>query len=194
MDDDPLFSSLRAANLLPSPLIPSNFNPIYNLTVGFPATTPENGSLVRKGKVQEQPTITITPRSPSSSTSQHTLTLALLDPDAPTPADPKYAFWRHWLVTGIPGAETSSFGIEAGKTLTQWLAPGPKDDSGPHRYLYLLFAEPQGRQVTKDDVGGEEFVDRRSFSAVEFVQKWGLELVGVQWMKGVGDGWQQEAA
>jgi len=38
-------------------------------------------------------------------------------------------------------------------------------------------------------VGGEEFVDRRSFKAVEWVQKAGLELVGLSWMLGAGDGW-----
>lgn len=32
-------------------------------------------------------------------------------------------------------------------------------------------------------------MDRRSFGAREFVEKYGLELVGVQWMRGVGDGW-----
>lgn len=28
-------------------------------------------------------------------------TLMLVDPDAPTPDDPKFAFWRHWIITGL---------------------------------------------------------------------------------------------
>jgi phosphatidylethanolamine-binding protein (PEBP) family uncharacterized protein len=71
------------------------------------------------------------------------------------------------------------------------LAPGPKDESGPHRYLFLLFREPEGLVLEKQDIGGEEFVDRRSFGAAELVEKKGLELVGVQWMRGVGDGWSE---
>jgi len=73
--------------------------------------------------------------------------------------------------------------------VTPYLAPGPKDESGPHRYLFLLFSEPEGFEVKKEDVGGDEFVERRSFGAREWVEKCGLELVGVQWMRGVGDGW-----
>jgi hypothetical protein len=55
--------------------------------------------------------------------------------------------------------------------------------------LFLLFKEPAGFGVEKGDVGGDEFVERRSFGAGEFAERFGLELVGVQWMKGVGDGW-----
>ena len=79
--------------------------------------------------------------------------------------------------------------VQNGKTLTPYLAPGPKDTSGPHRYLFLLFKEPVGFNVEKGNVGGDEFVERRSFGAREWVERGGLELVGVQWMRGVGDGW-----
>jgi phosphatidylethanolamine-binding protein (PEBP) family uncharacterized protein len=124
----------------------------------------------------------------------------LIDPDAPTPEDPKFAYWRHWVVVNMPfpsdAAESepeSRCVTTRGKTLTQYLAPGPKDESGPHRYLFLLFEEPeQGLLLEKDDVGGEEFVQRRSFRAEEFVSKQKLKLVGVQWMRGVGDGWNGE--
>lgn len=44
----------------------------------------------------------------------------------------------------------------------------------------------------RGDVGGEEFVERRGFPAAEWVGEHGLELVGVQWMTGVGDGWVGE--
>jgi hypothetical protein len=46
--------------------------------------------------------------------------------------------------------------------------------------------------LEKADVGGEEFVERRSFRAEELAAKKGLKLVGVQWMRGVGDGWKGE--
>lgn len=117
-----------------------------------------------------------------------TYTLLLIDPDAPTPDDPKFAYWRHWVVSTIPA---NASGAASGKTLTEYLGPGPKDDSRPHRYLFLLYREPEGlKALTKEDVGGEEFVQRRSFAAKEWVQKHGLELVGVNWMLGAGDGWK----
>jgi phosphatidylethanolamine-binding protein len=45
--------------------------------------------------------------------------------------------------------------------------------------------------LAKDDVGGEEFVQRRSFQAAEFIEKHKLVLVGMNWMLGAGDGWKQ---
>ena len=207
-----LLSSLQAANLLPSTLIPQDFTPTIHLDVQFPSKPVANGTLVRVRDVQSQPTISLLPSSSSSqnaaatpsqtfSHNQH-FTLMLLDPDAPTPDDPKFAYWRHWVVTNISvtapeeeGEAGSGKGdvVGTGKTLTRYLAPGPKDESGPHRYLFLLFREPEGGlEVEKGEVGGEEFVERRSFGADEFVRRWGLRLVGVQWMRGVGDGWEGE--
>lgn len=61
--------------------------------------------------------------------------------------------------------------------------------STPHRYLFLLFEEPAGLDLAKDAVGGEEFVERRSFDAAAFVEAQKLRLVSVNWMLGAGDGW-----
>ncbi|KAH7038292.1 phosphatidylethanolamine-binding protein [Microdochium trichocladiopsis] len=112
----------------------------------------------------------------------------MIDPDAPTPADPKFAFWRHFVVPGLrPGEDV----VKHGNVVTEYLAPGPKEDSGPHRYLFLLFEEPAGLKLTKEDVGGEEFVQRRSFPAADFVARHGLKLAGVNWMTCAWDGYAQ---
>jgi len=189
-----LLDSLKSAKLLPSAIIPDNFTPALDLSVTFPSgLAPERGSLARVSQVKEQPMISISSSQPTSSTA--TYTFMMIDPDAPTPDDPKFGYWRHWVVASIPSqsaSTTSSDDITArGKTLTQYLAPGPKDESGPHRYLFLLFEEKAGESVERVDVGGEEFVERRSFRAEELAVKKGLELVGVQWMRGVGDGWKE---
>jgi hypothetical protein len=188
-----LVESLKSANLLPSAIIPSSFTPSLDLSVKFSSgLAPENGSLARVSQVKEQPIISIC-SPPTSSAASYTF--MMIDPDAPTPDDPKFGYWRHWVVTSIPSpsATTSPEDITArGKTLTQYLAPGPKDESGPHRYLFLLFEEKSGETLEKADVGGEEFVERRSFRAEQLAEKKGLKLVGVQWMRGVRDGWKGE--
>lgn len=118
--------------------------------------------------------------------------LLLVDPDAPTPDDPKFAFWRHWVLPGLkPLAGAEGIVAQTKPVLTEYLAPGPKDESQPHRYLFLLYREPHGLALTKEDVGGEEFVQRRSFDPVKFVEKHQLQLVGLNWMKGAGDGWKE---
>jgi hypothetical protein len=57
--------------------------------------------------------------------------------------------------------------------------------------LFLLFREPESFALTKEDVGGEEFTARRSFKVAEWVERHRLELVGVNWMLGAGDGWTE---
>lgn len=126
----------------------------------------------------------------------------LIDPDAPTPDDPKFAFWRHWVVSDLTSADVD------GKILTEYLSPGPKPEyvlprpllietlltpsrSKPHRYLFLLFRQPADFALTKGDVGGEEFVQRRSFDAAKFVSTHGLQLAGVNWMTCAADEWAE---
>jgi phosphatidylethanolamine-binding protein len=69
--------------------------------------------------------------------------LLLVDPDAPTPDDPKFAFWRHWVVSRLKPL-TSATGIVAeGKPpLTEYLGPGPKDE-----YVKFEHYEPQGASL-----------------------------------------------
>ncbi|KAJ4345483.1 uncharacterized protein N0V89_011615 [Didymosphaeria variabile] len=167
-----LLASLSKAALLPSPVIPSTFKPSVELSVSFNEKPVVSGNLFRVSQVKDAPSVSFTPEFHHSSTTSYTL--LLVDPDAPTPDDPKFAYWRHWVVSRIPSSSPSP---SNGTTLTQYLAPGPKDESKPHRYLYLLYREPEGlKELSKEDVGGEEFVERRSFGTKEWVEKWGWNL------------------
>jgi phosphatidylethanolamine-binding protein (PEBP) family uncharacterized protein len=268
-------------------IIPDGFMPTLALNLTFPASASEatgshiaSGTLLRKAELAQAPEVFIDclDSRPGDRTAkekeieegekkregegEERYTLMLLDPDAPTPADPKFGYWRHWIVTGLclstgSGDETKTE-MGMGKTLSPWIAPGVGDAcvspsslfppplfpspplplpsslsvslspilfglrtlrsalppapltlsleaqtrtltngphsanrSGPHRYLFLLFREPTDAKYapTKDDVGGDEFVERRSFDAVGFVRRFGLELVALTWVWGVGDGW-----
>ena len=56
----------------------------------------------------------------------------LVDPDAPSRADPKWGEWRHWLVINIPGCDVSK-----GEALSVYIGSGPPPDTGLHRYILL---------------------------------------------------------
>ncbi|PVH98117.1 phosphatidylethanolamine-binding protein [Periconia macrospinosa] len=188
IDHAALLSSLSSASLLPSPVIPSTFKPTVQLSVSFNETPVAAGNLFRASTCKVAPEVTFTPESGVGSATKYTF--ILIDPDAPTPDDPKFAYWRHWVVSSISGSGHDV--AKNGQVLTEYLGPGPKDDSKPHRYLFLLYREPEYlKGLTKEDVGGEEFVQRRSFGAKEWVEKHGLELVGVNWMLVAGDGWKE---
>ncbi|KAL2867777.1 YbhB/YbcL family Raf kinase inhibitor-like protein [Aspergillus lucknowensis] len=181
-----LASSLAGARLVPgsAPLIPDTFTPSTELGITFGEKAVSLGNLFRVSEVKAAPTISFARENDVPDSRSYTL--ILIDPDAPTPDDPKFAYWRHWVVSGLkPAAEAT------GSTLTEYLGPGPKDDSRPHRYLFLLFREPERLTLAKEDVGGEEFVQRRSFKAAEWTAQHGLVLVGMNWMLGAGDGWKE---
>ncbi|KAI0440876.1 phosphatidylethanolamine-binding protein [Xylaria telfairii] len=182
-----LTASLAKTNLVPGSaagLIPGGFRPTTKLEVSFGEKAVDLGTFLRAGECKQAPTIAF---APETGTAENALySLILTDPDAPTPDDPKFAFWRHWVLSGLrPDATTTS------SELTAYLGPGPKDDSKPHRYLFLLYREPEGLRLSKEDVGGEEFVDRRSFKPAEFAERHGLRLVGINRTYRAGDGWKE---
>ena len=54
--------------------------------------------------------------------------LLLVDPDAPTPDDPKFAFWRHWVLSGLQPLSGGNQVAQTKPALTEYLGPGPKDE------------------------------------------------------------------
>lgn len=68
-------------------------------------------------------------------------TLCMTDPDAPSRSNPKQREWHHWLVVNIPGEA-----IEKGEVLTQYVGAGPPKGSGLHRYVLVVYKQPNGKQ------------------------------------------------
>ncbi|RYP75482.1 hypothetical protein DL771_002367 [Monosporascus sp. 5C6A] len=187
-----LADSLAKANLVPGSatgLIPVDFKPTTKLEVAFGDKAVDLGNFFRAGECKQAPGVSFAFAPEATDDAGGSYTLILTDPDAPTPDDPKFAFWRHWVVAGLGPGGGDAVARLTKPALTEYLGPGPKDDSKPHRYLFLLFREPEGLALTKEDVGGEEFVQRRSFKPAEFAEKHGLTLVSVNWMTCAGDGW-----
>ncbi|KAI2616033.1 phosphatidylethanolamine-binding protein [Hypoxylon sp. NC1633] len=172
--------SLSKAHLVPGPaagLIPASFAPTTKLCVSFGdgsgVKAVDLGTFFRASECKLAPRISFAPEEDAAADAGATYTFILADPDAPTPDDPK---------AGEAGEEVA---VRAANVLTAYLGPGPKDDSKPHRYL------PAGVALAKDDVGGEEFVQRRSFNPAEFAEKHGLRLVALNWMTCADDGWTE---
>ncbi|XP_018524774.1 phosphatidylethanolamine-binding protein 4 [Lates calcarifer] len=76
-----------------------------------------------------------------------TYVLVMVDPDAPNRADPKSAYWRHWLVVNLKANELKEGQIQ-GTTLTEYHPPTPPQKSGFHRYQFMLFEQPPGTLVS----------------------------------------------
>uniref|UniRef100_A0A8V0ZBY1 Phosphatidylethanolamine binding protein 4 n=2 Tax=Gallus gallus TaxID=9031 RepID=A0A8V0ZBY1_CHICK len=96
--------------------------------------------------------------------------LMLVDPDAPSRANPRSRFWRHWLLTDVPGAELR-MGELRGRVLTEYARPTPPPRSGYHRYQLRLYEQPEGGRIR---LGPEERISAGSWSLESFVERFQL--------------------
>lgn len=124
-----LKASLVKANLSPGSavsIIPESFKPTTKLGVSFAGKDLDLGNWFRKGEVQGKPDITFQAEQGAPSSASYLLILT--DPDAPTPDNPQFAFWRHWVLPGLQPLSEGTVVASTKPALTEYLGPGPKDE------------------------------------------------------------------
>ncbi|KAI0077541.1 PEBP-like protein [Panus rudis PR-1116 ss-1] len=197
---DPVASvtaSLKREKLIPE-ILPESFTPSILFSIGFPSSGKEVilGNEFNVDETQDEPEINFTPLNmpveQADSDDEISYTLAMVDPDAPTRAEPIYRSFRHWLITGLKfprdTASTTSdlTALKTRAAITPYRPPGPRPASGTHRYTFLLFQEPSGSTPFTIPEGSPEYgaalEERRSWDAVKFGEKYGLKLVGANYL------------
>jgi len=140
-----LTESLAKANLVPGSaagLIPAGFRPTTKLHVRFSNKAVENGTFFRASECKEAPRLKFAPEDKTRrndsdddddddvDNANTSYSFILTDPDAPTPDDPKFAFWRHWVLSGLrpQAVGDTADAVAAASELTAYLGPGPKDE------------------------------------------------------------------
>lgn len=76
--------------------------------------------------------------------------VVMIDPDAPSASSPTAANYLHFVKTGLRiGSNAATNNATAGNSTAgnsidalPYLPPGPPEGTGPHRYVFLLFAQP----------------------------------------------------
>ncbi|XP_048368885.1 phosphatidylethanolamine-binding protein 4 [Sphaerodactylus townsendi] len=96
--------------------------------------------------------------------------LLMVDPDAPSRADPKFCYWRHWLVTNIRGADLKR-GKVRGHVLSDYIPPTPPPQSGYHRYQFQIYEQPTHEVIS---LSTEEKASPGSWKMEEFVDHFRL--------------------
>lgn len=162
---------------------------IPNLKIEFPevtATTP--GQAIAKELAQSAPTLHL------QSTDHHEAYIAIsLDPDAPFATFPFLSPILHSCQTGLSGAN-GDIDEEGWTRLTAteqpaapWIPPKPPRISGPHRYVFLIWVQPEGvtREKVWEMMGWGENVGlgkRIRWDIESFVRKVGLgKIIGGAW-------------
>ncbi|KAI8973075.1 PEBP-like protein [Trametes punicea] len=197
MAADPLssiVSALKREQIIPD-VLPERtaFTPSVLFSVVYPNGSEANlGNYLNVEETQDEPEIRFAALNGQwDNSAEASYTLAMLDPDAPSRAEPIYRTFRHWLVTGLKSPALTSNSTEALNALkthpatTPYRPPGPRPNSGLHRYIFLLFQEPTSAQPFAVPQGEPEYgaalEERRSWNPLSFADKYGLKLVGANY-------------
>lgn len=97
-------------------------------------------------------------------------TLAMVDPDAPSRENPKFREWHHWLVGNIQGGD-----MNKSEVLSDYIGSGPPKGTGLHRYVFLVYKQPEKLNFSQVPKLPNNSGDKRGkFSISSFATKFGL--------------------
>ncbi|XP_076630041.1 protein D2 isoform X3 [Colletes latitarsis] len=134
------------------------------LSVTYPNNlSVEIGKVLTPTQVKDQPTVTWTAEANAF------YTLCMTDPDAPSRKTPTFREWHHWLVGNIPGSDVSK-----GEVLSEYIGSGPPQDTGLHRYVFLLYKQPGKLTFDEKRLTNRSGDDRAKFSIKKFAAKYNL--------------------
>eukprot|EP00008_Paramoeba_atlantica_P003136 CAMPEP_0201490296 /NCGR_PEP_ID=MMETSP0151_2-20130828/26016_1 /ASSEMBLY_ACC=CAM_ASM_000257 /TAXON_ID=200890 /ORGANISM="Paramoeba atlantica, Strain 621/1 / CCAP 1560/9" /LENGTH=247 /DNA_ID=CAMNT_0047876207 /DNA_START=335 /DNA_END=1078 /DNA_ORIENTATION=- len=159
-------------DILPSPLLPT-----INMLVEFPEDTLVfRGNWIQPFLLLEKPKVSFQPIGTESLDMWEThWTLLMVDADEPSREQPDARARQHWVVANIPARGK----IEDGTCLVDYMPPTPWKNSGPHRYTFLLFQQPNGL-ISFDDftpIPSSDWSSKRDkLSISDFSSKYGLQL------------------
>ncbi|KAH8359195.1 hypothetical protein KR093_005122 [Drosophila rubida] len=102
-------------------------------------------------------------------------TLLMVDPDVPSRKVPKFKEYLHWLVVNIPGNQ-----LNLGDVRAAYVGALPLKDTGLHRYVLLLYKQPDFTKFDVEKVPQQNDEGRIKFSTKQFAEKYklGIPLAG----------------
>ncbi|KAJ1379157.1 Phosphatidylethanolamine-binding, conserved site [Sesbania bispinosa] len=113
------------------------FAPAAEIIVLYGSKQVSNGCDIKPSLAAERPYVRILGASDSGSL----YTLVMVDPDAPSPSEPTYREWLHWVVVDIPEGSDATQGRE----LVMYMGPCPP--AGIHRYVFVAFKQTSSGAV-----------------------------------------------
>ena len=146
-------------------------------------------AVMRPADVTRVPTVTT-----STKLEENALyTLIVVDPDAPSRVKPIYRSYFHQVVIDIPGKQTTppvlqenespKFTLNGGRTALEYISPAPPYNSGPHRYIHMLFKQTGflGNVITGASLDLKAFLNAGpgGLNVEDFVTKYQLGLQAV---------------
>jgi len=138
--------------------------PRSRVEISFGRGKVSDGETIAPEEAAMQPSVRLVP------TITGRTTIAMVDIDAPSRANPTSAEFRHWLVSDAPVAPDGAIDVPRGDILTSYMGPRPPPGSGQHRYVIKVYAQ------SKKTLSIEE--PAAKWSSDEYAKKNDLKLVG----------------
>lgn len=131
---DPLVAGKVIGDVLDS------FTQTLELIVQYDSQVIASGVELKPVEAKNKPCVEVTTQNPNPN---NLYTLVMVDPDAPSPAQPTAREWLHWLLVDIPEGMDASKGRE----LVPYMGPSPP--IGKHRYVFVVFKQPAALEKPK---------------------------------------------
>ncbi|KAH9482771.1 OV-16 antigen [Psilocybe cubensis] len=165
-------TAFSSAHIVPD--VVQSFNPMDGVNISF--TDPVSaqtvdvvpGILLTMQQTSMPPDLTLVTTT-SDSNSSAMFVVVIVDPDAPTPQNPNVSEFLHFLGGDFTAGSTSGLLSNNSPALAEFFPPTPPVGSDPHRYVLLVFDQPDSF-----DVNGPTLVNattpRTNFSISDFAQ------------------------
>ncbi|KAM0321804.1 hypothetical protein ACHAQA_009901 [Verticillium albo-atrum] len=179
-------SAFTAAGIVPDVL--AAFNPTVSFYVGY-NTADGHGAALITPSTELSTAEAVAPQEFSvegianaeNITDSSRFIIVLVGPDAPTRDNPTNRSIRHYLAGNFTVGTAASTILSTASTLTNsstpftsYGAPAPAAGSGVHRYIYLLYVQPEGLNSAGFETVGLDADDRQTFDLAQFRTQAGL--------------------
>ncbi|CAG8615545.1 12700_t:CDS:2 [Ambispora leptoticha] len=168
---DAVISALKSSQVIPDVLddfrVSGILKPSYGESKDDDADNPLDvnlGNELTPNDTAKAPKVWFATDEPDS---EDQFALVMVDPDAPSRANPTNREFRHWAVGNIP----ANANLDKATTLTPYYPPTPPAGSGKHRYVFVLFKQPQR------DIQYNLPEARSNFNTREFAKNYKLKII-----------------
>ncbi|KAL0640592.1 hypothetical protein Q9L58_000256 [Maublancomyces gigas] len=167
-------AQFKTAGIVPDVLPRFNPSALAYLTFVYPNSTSSTitspGLRIGRDDAQLPPVLSI------QGLSDHKRYVGVVvDPDAPSRADPTRRSIRHYLAPDLSLGQSSVYVgdakvlVNATAAANDFRGPNPPAGSGPHRYVFLLYVQPAGFEYSFLDLA-----DRAGFNLSGFAERTGM--------------------
>ncbi|CAO2654754.1 Nn.00g114870.m01.CDS01 [Neocucurbitaria sp. VM-36] len=181
-------------------VLPDDLDLSYGLTLQWPNTTLNTlAQELDREETQPEPKVYL---HPSPSESLDNLVLIMTDPDLMMNDDTYFGQVRHWLVTNISSNPDGSLSLPEDGIISPYVGPAPLPNyiyPRPHRYVFILARGAGKVEITLEDLRElqkpyaaamagnqgtvQDLKDRWGFNALKLVEKKGLKVEAVNFMR-----------